>query len=125
MFPVMICFDAIVQALPAKNEVIVELQPYIENVLRADDPKFWEKLRFEIILSLDKKFLTNDLKLKLISQKGPWKIIFFSRLDLPEKEPDKVEEKEPDMVDTPVASSSQGGGVPLYPALDEEMLEQL
>ena len=105
-----------VQALPAKNEVIVELQPYIENVLRADDPKFWEKLRFEIILSLDKKFLTNDLKLKLISQKGPWKIIFFSRLDLPEKEPDKV--------DTPVASSSQGGGTPLYPALDEEMLEQ-
>ena len=64
-------FQHNVQALPAKNEVIVELQPYIENVLRADDPKFWEKLRFEIILSLDKKFLTNDLKLKLISQKGP------------------------------------------------------
>ena len=56
MFPVMICLDAIVQALPAKNEVIVELQPYIENVLRADDPKFWEKLRYEIILSPDKKF---------------------------------------------------------------------
>ena len=70
-FPSVEMFRCNVQALPAKNEVIVELQPYIENVLRADDPKFWEKLRFEIILSLDKKFLTNDLKLKLISQKGP------------------------------------------------------
>ena len=54
----------------------------------------------------------------------PRKIIFFSRMDLPEKEPDKVEEKDADKVDTPVASSSQAGGIPLYPALDEEMLEQ-
>ena len=43
-------------------------------------------------------------------------------MDLPEKEPDKVEEA--DKVDTPVASSSQAGGIPLYPALGEEMLEQ-
>ena len=76
--------------------------------------------RYEVFL----KFLTNDLKLKLISQKGPWKIILFSRMDLPEKEPDKVEEADIDKVDTPVASSSQAGGIPLYPALDEEMLEQ-
>ena len=57
------CFDAMfsfnVQPIPGKNEVIGELQPYIENVLRADDPKFWEKLRYENILSSEKKFVKN------------------------------------------------------------------
>ena len=54
------CFDAMfwcnVQAIPIKNEVIDELQPYLENVLRADDPKFWEKLGYQNILSIEKKF---------------------------------------------------------------------
>ena len=59
-----------VQALPDRNEVIGELQPYIENVLRADDPKFWEKLRYEIILSIVRGFLRNDLELKLTSQRS-------------------------------------------------------
>ena len=110
-------FQRNVQALPAKNEVIVELQPYIENVLRADDPKFWEKLRYE--KSSGKVWSFSQIADKWSETQtdfteGALKDHFFSRLDLPEKEPDKV--------DTPVASSSQGGGTPLYPALDEEML---
>ena len=104
-----------VQALPDRNEVIGELQPYIENVLRADDPKFWEKLRYVIILSIVRGFLRNDLELKLTSQRSAEK--YSSRLDLPQKEPDKVESR--------AASSSQGGRSPLYPTLEEEMLEQL
>ena len=44
-------FSRNVQVLPGKNEVVGELQPYIENVLRADDPMFWQKLRCENVFS--------------------------------------------------------------------------
>ena len=46
-------FSHNVQVLPGKNEVVGELQPYIENVLRADDPMFWQKLRCENVFSWD------------------------------------------------------------------------
>ena len=50
-------FSHNVQVLPGKNEVVGELQPYIENVLRADDPMFWQKLRCENVFSFEKNFL--------------------------------------------------------------------
>ena len=50
-------FSRNVQVLPGKNEVVGELQPYIEKVLRADDPMFWQKLRCENVFSFEKNFL--------------------------------------------------------------------
>ena len=50
-------FSRNVQVLPGKSEVVSELQPYIENVLRADDPMFWQKLRCDIIFRIEKNFL--------------------------------------------------------------------
>ena len=100
-------FSRNVQVLPGNNEVVVELQPYIENVLRAEDPMFWQKLRCEIIFSIERNFpMTSSFSLHSMELKD-----FFTRSELPANTVAKV--------GSPVPSTSQRGGHHLNPALQE------